>query len=93
MARTLLSREAGTAAYIDAAVAGHLAPTIALRAEADATSVRIARRFDLDVMDRDLEDAVLTRVFAGMTVDELERAIADPSRRSRARAELARRSA
>jgi len=89
--RPQLGAAAGRQAYIDAAVASHMAHSIADRAEAAATATRIAARFGLREID--LESDVLDAVAASMTTADLEAALASPVTRRRARAELTRRSA
>lgn len=83
--------DAGTRAYIDAAVASHVAPTISDRAEAGATAARIARKFGLDEME--LEGQVLAAVYMTMSDEELAAKAASPVTRKYARAEIARRNA
>jgi hypothetical protein len=80
-----------TARYIETAVASHLAATISEARTAEATAAKLARDFGLDEMA--LESQVLDAVFTGMTDADLASAVKDPSRRVRARAEIARRNA
>ena len=86
-----ITRTPGRRAYLDAAVASHIAPTLRDRQDAADTAARIARKFGLDEMA--LEDMVLAEVYSRMTDVELARRAASPVTRKWARAELARRAA
>ena len=77
--------------YIAAAVRAQTAATYAEAQQAERDADRIARRNNLDVLA--LGDRVMAAVYEGMSDEELTAAERDPSRRNRARAELARRAA
>lgn len=90
-ARPVLSAAAGYRAYLDAAVASHLAPTLRDRSECAGTAVRIAEKFGID--ECAAEDDVLREVYMGLPAADLQDALRSPVTRKYARAELARRSA
>lgn len=87
--RPKLSPEAGRRAYLEAAVASRLAPTIREGQQAARTATRIAEKFGINETDAEAE--VLALTYRHFSTEELNRYAKDPAIRKYARAELARR--